>query len=86
MLDVLIIKKLLKTQNEKNNVQESSLFFYIKEKSMIVHFNIYIHWDVLTTYDQISNLLYARLCYVTQERLHAWVRDHNQVSLLLYLF
>ena len=43
MLDVLIIEELLKTQNKEDNVQESSLFFYIQEKLMTVHFNICIY-------------------------------------------
>ena len=43
MHDILTIEELLKLQNEKNNVQESSLFFYIQEKLMTVHFNICIH-------------------------------------------
>ena len=86
MHDVLMIEELLKSQNEKNNVQESSLFFYIQKKLMTVHFNICIHWDTLIMYDWISNLLYARLCYITQERLHAWARNHDQVSSLFHLF
>lgn len=85
MHGALTIEELLKPQNEENNVQGPSLFFYTQGKPMTVHFNICIHWDASTTYGRIPNLSYARLCCVAQGRLHAWARDRDRVSPLLHL-